>query len=170
MKSSLKFLIVLFFYLSLLNINFSQNTKQISTLAELKSVAKRYGLEDMVGENMNKYLQFMPKSDIETFFKKQAALKKEPSDLKLYFEATKSITTPQDYINLINKYPVIKNSIISAYGSEQKFREYCDFILKVPQRIYRHQNGTIELVIDSYKESADETAKRGVRLDNLPKE
>ncbi len=170
MKNFLKILIFLSIQLAFDNSIIGQSGKQISTLAELKKIAAQFGVDELVGENTNKYLQFMPKADVETFFKKQAALKREPADLKLYFEATKSIKTAQDYVNLVNKYPVIKNSLISAIGSEQKFGEYCNFILKEPQKIYRHENGTIELVIDSYKESPEEAAKRGARLDNLPRQ
>ena len=146
-----------------------QTFYQVSTISELKQIGKKYNLEELVSENLNQYLQYETKQDVEKYFKQEYEVRESIKDAHKYLNDTKFVKTPEDWIKLVESMPRVKQTIIESWGGKEKYDSYKQEILFNKQRIYRLPNGSLLFDRYSIKEDKATLPRDVVRIDNLPK-
>lgn len=142
-------------------------TKPLWDIQDIKSIAKKYDLQDSVSDRY-KFLIYVNKNDIEGYFDDMAKVVKQRKTYNNYYSETSKIRDYKDYILLLEKYPEVKKDIIKSHGSEIQYNRYIKSALKYNWRIYRNQNGGLSF----YRADTDidkSELNRGRRIDNLPK-
>lgn len=150
---------------------YSQNFKtKVSTVAELKVMASKYNIEDIVSDTLNTALQYATKEHADRFFKEQYEVRETIKETDLYLERTKNVRTIADRIALVNSLPRFKRLEIQSCGGEDKWNAENQKFLKGSYRIYRGTTGGLAILPSKFNYTPEQEKMIGKRLDNLPKE
>jgi hypothetical protein len=147
----------------------SEKPKQLWTLEQVKEMAKKYNLQDSITTTKRFFLVYVNKQFIDKYLQDEAKAIRAKAELRIYLEKTKSVRTYEDYTNLVNSLPTIREGIVSMHGGEFKHQIYVRDALKFKWRIYRKDQGALSFERADLPFSEDELSW-GVRLDTLAKD
>ena len=147
----------------------SEKPKQLWTLQQVKEMAKKYNLQDSITPSNRFFLIYVDKKSIDTYLKEESEAVKAKVELMTYLDKTKYVRTYEDYVNLVNALPTIREGIVAMHGGEFKHQIYIRDARKYKWRIYRKAQGALSFERADLPVSENEL-KWGKRIDNLPKE
>ena len=163
--SKISIIVVLTFSITHL---YSQVMKKLWTVEQVKSIAKKYGMEDYVSDTKNTALLYDKKEDIEKYFQEESKVKQRIKEFKEYSEKTKYVRTYDDYLKLLEQYPTLKAQLEKSQGGSEEYAKYNAEAKKEKWRIYRNASGGL-----SFQNAAlpiePQELQWGKRVDNLPK-
>jgi hypothetical protein len=147
--------------------NGQERQKPQMTIEELTTIAKKYGLENMVSQN--KGLVYSDKKEVEQYFQNESKAQKSSAEFSLMMTKTKNVRTYKDYFNLLDASPLVKEQFLAAHSwNEEAYQKYVSSFAKYKWRIYRDEFGGISFYRADTK-IAKEEPKQSLRIDRLPK-
>ncbi len=165
-----KIIFISFCLYHITGVGLSQNTTnhlQKWTLNEVKSMVKKYNLQDSVTATKNNGLMYKEKAEIERWGQSWAKSIDERAKITTYFKDTETVRNRADYFKLLDSYPSIKQVLIKSHGGEIGFQKYKEVSLKTLWRVYRNDRGELAFRPASNPISEEEKYL-GKRVDTLP--
>ena len=166
-KNSLLFMLLFSFY----NLMYCQgNKKPQRTIEELATIAKKYGMEDMMPSLKNTTLIYDDINQVEQYFQKTYKAHQGGLEYADLMKKTINVRTQKEFFDLMDKYPLVKEGFMSAHKWDNKaYKEYVNNVSKVKWRIYRDKFGGLSFYRADTEVDKEELSQ-GYRIDNLPKE
>lgn len=143
------------------------NLKAITTEEEARTIASKHGYNDI---DMTKYdaLLYMTKVDIEKYFQEQSYYRSVGNEYIEFKKEVKNITSIEDYIDLTDKYPNYRQSVVKGYKGEVNYQNWIKEMCAEPYHIYINDSSVVYFCparLDNIKRG--EVTNWGKRVDTL---
>ena len=134
---------------------------------QVKSMAKKYGLQDKLQEKEMALLSDKPEKMVNDYLKKRYDFELREESVKKFREKTLYVRSMKDYFELVEKNPTARQIEVNIHGGENAYKEYYKEMIKYQYRIYRYPNGALAFLKKESPKSPEES-QFGQRIDNLP--
>ena len=140
------------------------------TREQILDVADKYGLRDSIaiGYVSHKFQPFPPEAYPylnaqywEGFFLRWRKYLDKAAEQKMFDLQKSNIKTVQEYFNLIERFPLIRQSMVEAAGGEEAYNKDKQYTLSHKYHIYLGTTGVIALI----PAEKDNGTYPGIRLD-----
>ena len=132
----------------------------------MKEIATKFGLADSISPEKNSLLMYLTSEQLEERFQKEKEAIDIDQENRIFYEKTKEIRSFNDYIALINAFPLTRKGWVEAHGGESGYSAWVAEHDDVLWHIYRNKNGGILVV----KPGIDKGHYEGYeRLDDKPR-
>ena len=140
----------------------------LHTLEEVKTIASKYGLSDMVTFETNGGLRYYNDEQLEEYFTRHKRYRAEYTMDSTFHANIYSVKSYPDYEKLIDAIPGMRERDRVAFGNDSEYKIYRENMQKVGWHIYYEPNtdpvrkfGTIKWV----NPEDDNGTTKGIRLD-----
>jgi hypothetical protein len=147
MKKTLVFITAILFLQIACKSEVNQKTQNQNDVEKIQALAKKYGLDMNITEIpiTEKKMPVMNIDDIEIQFKsmadeqkRQRESNKEVAQMAEEVKNRKDLL-PSDYLKLLDKYPLVKQSTIQQQGGEAGFKLYSNRLLSKQDSVLKAQ-------------------------------
>ena len=140
--------------------------ENVSKIAQVKNMAKKYGLQDKLHQNELVFLSNKPEKMVNNYLEQRYAFEQRELAVKKFREKTLYVRSMKDYFELIEKDPVIRKIEVKIHGGEKLYQEYYREMVHYQYRIYRNLNGALAFFKNETPKNSEEL-EFGQRIDNL---
>lgn len=144
-----------------------QGQENVSKIAYVKNMAKKYGLQDKLQKNEVAFLSNKPEKMVNNYLEQRYAFEQRELTVKKFRAKTLYVRSMKDYFQLIEKDPVIRKIEVNIHGGEKLYLEYYREMVHYQYRIYRNPNGALAFFKTETPKNSEELGF-GQRIDNLP--
>jgi hypothetical protein len=134
------------------------------TFDEVRAIAAKYGMQDSITPEKHGLLKYFTAEDIEKFCIHVSKVNNRRKARGLFKEKTKDIRSFDDYVALIEQFPLLKEQEVEMQGGEAGYNKWVEASRSQKWHIYRDDKGVLYWIPAQW----DKGDLPGERLDNKP--